>query len=386
MASTSATPSPAQLPPHVHPLQDGDPGRIGDYTIIGRLGSGGMGTVYAGVSDELGRVAVKVAHPAPGEQSQGAGSGGSESRANTRFKREIELMRRVQGVCAVTVHDSGEYEGRPWAAIEYVPGLDLHRYVREHGPLTGDPSLLLAAGCAEALAAVHGARVAHGDIKPGNALMAPGGPKVVDYGIARLLEDLPTGTVSGSLGWMAPERYRGTEPEPESEAPADPDAPYTFDYVQVLAGPGEPAYRASGMNWFGGSTVTMSVDGELVYGTPDGGWVGASPGDRTNPDAHATEHIFEVFSGMLDAGQNTDEEESDFVPIPVPEAEFDHPEADPVDTAVRIDGEITHEGLEGEVTTAYALVTTPEGVPLSFSWALAQTNYDEWSRPVSLSE
>ncbi|GAB3735743.1 hypothetical protein [Nocardiopsis nanhaiensis] len=495
-------PSPAQLPPHVHPLQNGDPGRIGDYTLIGRLGSGGMGTVYAGVSAELGRVAVKVAHPAPGDQSQSAGSGGSESRANTRFKREIELMRRVQGVAADLSAIPEEIRGlvrrslatraadRPEAVSAYEdcvralgeepgePGRqrELRELLGERWPSIDigwdRPSRWLGAAAAVAAsgsAPVHdpggsgadlggtgAARVAEGLAGSGaggsgtgavagsgagtggtgGASMATGGTGAV--GAAGAGAKMTSMIVGGCLGvavvagggYLALDRLGGDEeevqvaaepeeepeepdpltapelleaaqesvmeaddyellmysfgtesPEPRQEAPADPDAPYTFDYAHVLAGPGEPAYRASHMNWLGGSTVTMSVDGELVYETPDGGWVGAAPGDRTNPDAHATEHIFEVFFGILDAGQNTDEDESDFVPIPAPEAEFEHPEADPVDTAVRIDGEITHEGLEGEVTTAYTLVTTPEGVPLSFSWALSQTNYDEWQRP-----
>jgi hypothetical protein len=197
MAST-----PVILPPYVSPLVDGDPAVLGGYLLLGRLGEGGMGTVYAGLAQDLERVAVKLAKP---------------GRRAGLFQREVELMSRVEGVCGVGVHATGTYRGRPWAAIEYVPGLGLDRYVREHGPLTGSTLGLLATGCAEALAAIHRAGVAHGDIKPGNVLMTPSGPKVVDYGIARLVDGAPSAEFMGTPGWLAPERYDRRPPDRKSD-------------------------------------------------------------------------------------------------------------------------------------------------------------------------
>lgn len=194
---------------------------MGDYQLIGRLGSGGMGTVYAAVSPNRGRVALKVAHP--------------DHAVAEDFDREIAMMRRVEGICGVGVHDVGVVEGRPWAAIEYVAGLSLNRHVRENGPFEGSALLTLAAGCAEAMAAIHAAGVAHGDIKPGNVLVAPGGPKVVDYGIARLLADPQPGSIAGSPGWLAPERYRGGAPDAGSDV-------FAWACLVVFAATGEPPF------------------------------------------------------------------------------------------------------------------------------------------------
>lgn len=189
------------LPEGVTPLRAGDPMRIADHSLLGRLGSGGMGTVYAAVSPDGACVALKLAH----------------DEAPAGFDREFELMDRIQGEYAVGVHAHGTFQGRRWAAIDYLPGRSLHRHVRDDGPWTDAALLVLLAGCAEALAAVHRAGIAHGDVKPGNLIVTPDGPRLIDYGIARLLTE-PTGAVTaGSPGWLAPERYAGAPPEPASD-------------------------------------------------------------------------------------------------------------------------------------------------------------------------
>jgi hypothetical protein len=93
----------------------------------------------------------------------------------------------------------------------WVPGLTRGEHLAAHGPLSGAPLYALAAGSAAALAAVHAAGVVHRDVKPGNVILAPDGPQMVDFGIAHALDATSvtrTGVMTGTTGWISPEGYR----------------------------------------------------------------------------------------------------------------------------------------------------------------------------------
>jgi hypothetical protein len=194
---------PASLPAHVRPLTAGDPAEISGHRLIGRLGGSTMGVVYAAVAPDGEAVALRVAH--------------AEWVPAADPDRRITLLRRSVGVCAVGVNASGTFHGRPWASVQYLPGPDLARRVREDGPLPEPALLVLAAGTAEALASVHAAGVPHGDVKPGNVVLTPEGPRLVDHGIARRVDDADSLTTAGSVGWLAPERYAGARPDTASD-------------------------------------------------------------------------------------------------------------------------------------------------------------------------
>lgn len=189
------------------PALPGDPDRVGPYRIVGRLGSGGMGTVHAAVDKQGRRVAVKVVHP-----------GDEDFRA--RFRREVALTRKVAGPCLVPVLAADCDAERPWLATAYIPGPTIQQHITENGPLTGAMLHALAAGVAAALASIHAAGVIHRDIKPGNVILAPEGPRLLDFGIAHALDGTSvtrTGVLTGTPGWISPEQYQtGT-----SGAPAD---------------------------------------------------------------------------------------------------------------------------------------------------------------------
>ncbi|WP_159945259.1 MULTISPECIES: protein kinase [unclassified Nocardiopsis] len=211
------------LPPHVRPLSTDDPARIGDHRLIGRLGDNGVGVVYAAVSPGGEPVALTVAHApwAPAADPE----------------RRLVLLRRGLGTCAVGVSASGDLHGRPWTAVPYLPGADLGRHVRETGPLPEPALLVLAAGTAEALAAVHAAGVPHGDVRPGNVLVTPQGPRLLDHGVARQLDDGDAPTTAGGTGWLAPERYAGARPDPASDV-------FSWACVVVLAATGREPFGA----------------------------------------------------------------------------------------------------------------------------------------------
>ncbi|MGW7715490.1 serine/threonine-protein kinase [Streptomyces chartreusis] len=185
----------------VQPVQQGDPRQMGPYRVVGRLGSGGMGTVYAALTGAGERVAVKVVHPAQA----------ADDEFRARFRREVQLSQRVIGPCLVLVRDADTEAAPPWLVTPFISGPTLARYVTVNGPLAGASLHALAAGTAAALAAVHAQGVVHRDVKPANVILAPSGPRVLDFGIAHALDGTSvthTGVMTGTPGWISPEHYR----------------------------------------------------------------------------------------------------------------------------------------------------------------------------------
>ncbi|WP_157876893.1 serine/threonine-protein kinase, partial [Streptomyces graminilatus] len=186
------------------PLGAGDPVSVGEgrYRLVGRLGQGGMGVVYFGRSRSGRAVAVKVVRP---ELS-------TEPGFRRRFADEVAAARRVGGFHTAPVVDA-DPEGDPaWLVTAYVPGPTLRDVLDQVGPLPADTLTVLAAGLAEALAAIHQAGVIHRDLKPANIIVAEDGPRVIDFGIARALDGTAltqTGFQIGTLGFLAPEQLTG---------------------------------------------------------------------------------------------------------------------------------------------------------------------------------
>ncbi|MFF4748072.1 serine/threonine protein kinase [Streptomyces sp. NPDC001268] len=194
----------------VLPARPGDPKRVGPYRIIGRLGSGGMGTVHAGLDATGLRVAVKVVHPLQAEDP--------EFRA--RFRREVQLSARVQGSCLIPLLAADSETESPWLATAYAPGLTLDQHLATYGPLAGSTLYALATGTAQALAAIHAAGVVHRDVKPQNVILTPAGPRVLDFGIAHAADGTSvtrTGIMTGTPGWISPEHYRTGTAGPEGD-------------------------------------------------------------------------------------------------------------------------------------------------------------------------
>ena len=226
-------------------LQPGDPQLIGPYRLRGRLGAGGMGRVYLGLSPGGRAVAVKVIRA---DLAQDA-----EFRA--RFRREVGVARRVSGLFTAPVIDADVESPVPWLATAYVRGPSLADAVSEHGPLPAASVLVLARGLAEGLSAIHAAGVVHRDLKPANVLLAEDGPRLIDFGISRAVEASAlthTGLVVGSPGFMSPEQAEGREVGPPSDV---------FSLGAVLA------FAATGQGPFGsGSTPALVY--RVVYGAP----------------------------------------------------------------------------------------------------------------------
>ena len=194
----------------VKELQPGDPSAIGPYRLIRRLGEGGMGRVFLGLSPGGRPVAVKAVRAELA----------ADPEFRTRFGREVAAARRVSGVFTAPVVDADIDGPLAWLATAYVPGPSLAEAVDRHGPLPEGSVLALAAGLAESLTAIHAAGVMHQDLKPSNVLLAEDGPRVIDFGISGAVESTPltrAGPVIGSPGFMSPEQAMGGEVGPPSD-------------------------------------------------------------------------------------------------------------------------------------------------------------------------
>ncbi|MFE9769434.1 protein kinase [Streptomyces sp. NPDC005808] len=194
----------------IQPVRPGDPDHIGPYRVVGRLGTGGMGTVYAALDASGVRMAVKVVHPAQA----------ADDEFRARFRREVRLSRQVTGPCLVPVHDADTDSPSPWLATPFVPGPTLDQHLAASGAMHGVQLYALAAGTAAALAAVHQAGIVHRDVKPQNVVLAPAGPRVLDFGIAHALDGTSvtrTGVMTGTPGWISPEHYRTGEVGPAGD-------------------------------------------------------------------------------------------------------------------------------------------------------------------------
>ncbi|WP_336210525.1 protein kinase domain-containing protein [Nonomuraea sp. LPB2021202275-12-8] len=186
------------------PLEMDEREVIGPYRIVGRMGAGGMGVVYAGIAADGARVAVKVIHPGLA----------ADPHFHARFIREVDLLSRVRGRCTVSVLAADTTAMPPWLATEFVPGPTLSTYVRDNGPLRADELLSFGVDIAEALTDIHRAGIVHRDLKPGNVILSASGAKVLDFGIARALDEsglTGTGALIGTPGWISPEQYRGDQ-------------------------------------------------------------------------------------------------------------------------------------------------------------------------------
>jgi hypothetical protein len=205
-----------------------------------------MGRVYL-ASTLAGRsVALKVVRSELGENPE----------FRIRFRREIEAARRVHGLYTAQLVDADPDATPPWLVTTYVPGPSLEQAIEQHGPMPEAMVFRLIAGVAEALQAIHAAGVVHRDLKPSNVLLAPDGPRVIDFGLAQAREATSltrSSIMMGSLDYLAPEQVLDW-----SITPA----------IDVFALGSLAAYAAVGRPPFAGGGIA-AVAHRVAYEPPD---------------------------------------------------------------------------------------------------------------------
>jgi eukaryotic-like serine/threonine-protein kinase len=213
----------------------------GRYRIDGRLGRGGMGTVWRATDELLRRqVAVKELHlPAAGFTEV------ETSGQRDRALREARSVARIRHPHVVVVHDVVEQDGRPWIVMELVDGRSLAEVLHDEGPLVPREAARVCAAVAGALRAAHDRGIQHRDVKPANVLIERDSGRVVltDFGIARAPDSVTiseTGSFVGSPEYTSPERMSGRPAGPESDlwslgallvAAVDGESPFHRDSI-----------------------------------------------------------------------------------------------------------------------------------------------------------
>src|SRR6266436_4196506 len=193
--------------------------RLGPYEILSGIGVGGMGEVYKARDTRLDRiVAIKVLPTRLADRSE----------LRERFEREARTIASLNHPHICTLHDIGKQDGIDFLVMEYLEGETLaQRLVK--GPLPLEQVLQYAVEISDALDKAHRKGVTHRDLKPGNIMLTKSGTKLLDFGLAKLkqevvpanvsLSDLPTandpltaqGSIVGTLQYMAPEQLEGKE-------------------------------------------------------------------------------------------------------------------------------------------------------------------------------
>lgn len=248
-------------------LRAEDPRQLGSYRLVGRLGQGGQGVVYLAEQ----QVAVKLLHASVADDPV----------RRRRFLAEIEAVRRVAPFCTAQLLDADLDGDRPYLVSEYVDGVSLREHVIAKGARTGGSLDRLAIGTATAMGAIHRAGVVHRDFKPGNVLLSLDGPRVIDFGVSRLMDTAATthGHPVGTPAYMAPEQIKGEPVGP----PADL---YAWALTVAFTANGRHAYTAE---------TYQEVLARILYGKPDLGAVAGqlreivdaclAPSPEDRPDA-----------------------------------------------------------------------------------------------------
>ncbi len=241
------------------------PEQVGRYRVVGTLGSGGMGVVYLGEDDTLGRqVAIKMVH--------GVSSG--QERALRRFEKEARLLASLNHPNIATLYSLEREPPHVFLTMEVIEGCSLAERLQD-GPLRIDEALAVGRELALAIEAAHARAIVHRDLKPSNVMLTTAGTvKVLDFGLAKLAEvadavassgetgaSMPGGAtevtltrVAGTPGYMSPEQVRGESADHRADIWA-----YGCLLYEIL----------TGNRVFGGSTAdarlhaTLALDPDL---------------------------------------------------------------------------------------------------------------------------
>ena len=231
------------------PLRDTDPREVGGYRLLGRLGEGGQGVVFLALGPAGNRAAVKLLAPT------------TDPLVRSRFLKEVAAAQQVAGFCTAHVLDAGIFERRPFIVSEYVSGPSLVEVIQQHGPRAGAVLERIAVATLTALGAAHAVGMVHRDFKPGNVLLGPDGPVVIDFGLAAVPGMTTTGlsgqVAVGTPAFMAPEQLAGVR----VTAAADM---WSWAVTIAYAGTGELPFK--------GESLTATAYA-ILHSEPTVGWL-----------------------------------------------------------------------------------------------------------------
>src|SRR4051812_1449373 len=217
--------------------------KLGPYEIVSAAGAGGMGEVYKGRDTRLDRtVAIKVL---PAHLS-------STPEMRVRFEREAKAISALQHPHVCTLYDIGRQDGRDFLVMEFLEGETLEQRIAR-GPLPPNELLRVAIQVANALEKAHRAGLIHRDLKPGNVMLTKTGAKLMDFGLAKSMEQAPVaaalneltaetkkltaeGTILGTFQYMAPEQLEGDEADARTDI-------FAFGTMLYEMATGQPPFK-----------------------------------------------------------------------------------------------------------------------------------------------
>lgn len=229
-------------------LRPDDPETIGRYTLVARLGAGGMGVVFLATAGSQS-VALKVVRTSYLDNAH----------LHSRFVREIETLKKIDSPYVAKIFDYAVEEDTAWHAVEFVSGPTLKQKVETDGPLHSGEWDKLARELQAGLDDIHRLGIVHRDLKPANMVMGDSGVKLIDFGIAQdddATSMTMTGLVAGSPAWMSPERLEGEGDSRASDL-------FSAGSVLTFAATGKSPWGASDK-----STVSTMLT-RIIGGTPN---------------------------------------------------------------------------------------------------------------------
>ncbi|MFL1436600.1 serine/threonine protein kinase [Nocardiopsis protaetiae] len=273
------------VPEHLPPLYPDDPARIGPYLVLGRLGQGASGTVYAAVdaaSPTAGErlVAVKVLKSPAGEPEREA------------LVRRLTALAQVDPARVVVPLTFDARADRPWLAMPYMEGQRLSHFVTKRGGLGTGKLLALAVGLAEGLSALHARGVAHGSLNHERVLLESHGPHIMDCAVA------DAHTSGSGATWLSPERYRGAEASPAGDV-------FAWGAVTAYAGTGRLPFGPGEAEEIAGRAAAGEYN---LTGLPKG--LVPLVSRSLDPDPAARPSLHEVIGSVLAVWQRENGRES----------------------------------------------------------------------------
>lgn len=216
---------------------------VGGYTLISRLGSGAMGSVWRVRDDGGHQYAMKILRDSLAEEDASGERSRDQLTARERLRREAMALQKVRhpGVCGIV--DMELDDALAFIVTELIDGKNLREDVRVNGRYVGDDLERLGRKLIEAVKAVHAAGIVHRDIKPTNVMVSNTGPVLVDFGIAMGEGEshvTRTGLVMGTPGFIAPEIIDGAESDEMSDW-------WSVASVLAFAATGEPVFGTKPM-------------------------------------------------------------------------------------------------------------------------------------------
>jgi serine/threonine-protein kinase len=218
--------------------------RIGPYEIASRIGAGGMGEVYLARDTRLDRVVAIKVLPA---------TVANDPRARDRLEREARAVATLNHPNICTLHDVGTHEGIDFLVMEHLEGETLAARVAK-GPLPAHNGVDYALQIASALDRAHRSGIIHRDLKPGNVMLTESGAKLLDFGLAKIIDGgvdvtrTAEGAIVGTAAYMSPEQAQGLPLDARSDI---------FSFGAVLY------EMASGQRAFGGTTIAQVLSAVL---------------------------------------------------------------------------------------------------------------------------